>query len=369
MMQEFLRDDRTYATAVTLVEHEDEAVRRLGIVFNLVDKATWQFLADEITKVNILRVEYPTTRYDLAQDRREVVYFLSGWLLSSALSHVTRHKRDCPAFTSFVNSHQYEDAAQFVKVHPGLKGLEREVDRRNVKWRGLSLIFADASFFEFVYTLEDGYLHALKQPALFATYQGDLPAKILEVVSSATPVKMAFRRCVDSIRKEAGKGVVMRSYGVLFDFFLLKWHNMRMADYVKKLSNAQKVVKQRKDKSAEKGGDKGALRERLKSMVNKKTGVRTETRKPTTPERQKRVDLADSIGSRDFMRLTKGELGSRIKACGGVVSGRERQYGLRSMLRAIAPGVGEDVDPACRGESKQGEVTQIALQAFLWAQR
>ncbi|CAB1107374.1 unnamed protein product [Ectocarpus sp. CCAP 1310/34] len=236
MMQEFLRDDRTYATAVTLVKHEDEAVRRLGIVFNLVDKATWQFLADEITKVNILRVEYPTTR------------------------------------------HQYEDAAQFVKVHPGLKGLEREVDRRNVKWRGLSLIVADASFFEFVYTLEDGYLHALKQPALFATYQGDLPAKILEVVSSATPVKMAFRRCVDSIRKEAGKGIVMRSYGVLFDLNILKWHNMLMADYAKKLSNAQKVVKQRKDKSAEKGGDKGALRERLKSMVNKKTGVRTETR-------------------------------------------------------------------------------------------
>lgn len=333
-------------------------------------QATWHFLADEITKVNILRVEYPTTRYDLDQDRREVVYFLSGWLLSSALSHVTRHKRDGAAFTSFVNSHKYDDAAQFVQAHPRLKGLEREVDRRNVKWRGLSLIFADASFYEFAYTLEDGYLHALKKPALFATYHGDLPAKILEVVSSAAPVKKAFRLCVDYIREEAGRAVVNVSYDLLFDFFVLKWHNMRMADYAKKLSNAQRVVKQRKkDKGGQKGGDKGALRDRLKSMVTKKAGVRTEPREPTSPERRKRVELADAIGSRQFNGLTKEQLSSHITACGGVVTGRERQYDLRSMLRAIAPGIGEDVDPAFLGESKEGEATQIALRAFLRAQR
>lgn len=39
-MQEFLGDDRRYATAVDVVGDEHEAVRRLGIVSNLVDKVS-----------------------------------------------------------------------------------------------------------------------------------------------------------------------------------------------------------------------------------------------------------------------------------------------------------------------------------------
>lgn len=39
-----------------------------------------------------------------------------------------------------------------------------------VEWRSLSAIFVDEVFYELVLTLESGYFHALKNPALLAAY-------------------------------------------------------------------------------------------------------------------------------------------------------------------------------------------------------
>lgn len=321
--------------------------------------------------MNLVRVQYPAEQVQLDPDRGQVLYFLAGWLLSSALSHVKRHKAVGITFCPFVNSHKHAGAADFVRAHPELAGLESEVHRRNVPFRGLSLLFADAAFYNFVLTLETGYYDALKKPVLLATYLGDLPTKILEIVSSAKAVKEAFRLCVVSVVTGVGRG--LSGYDELFNFFMMKWHNMRMADFTRSLSRLQIILKkEKKDNRALRDrlrpADKGALRNRVRNSMNRSSGSRT-VPAPTSPQRAKRAEIADKIGSWEFGKLQKKDLVEHIVSCGGVATVKENRLTLRSMLKAIAPGIGDDVHEAFLGEAKEGEVLGIALQAYMSAKQ
>ncbi|CAM9957469.1 unnamed protein product [Hapterophycus canaliculatus] len=188
-----------------------------------------------ISSANLVDVTYPTTHLVLSKDQGQILFFLAGWLLSSALTRVSRDRRLGPVFCPFVDGHKHESAAEFKKAHPELSGLEEEVANR----MGLSLIFADAAFYEFVLALESGYYHSLKNPALLAMYSGDLPKTILEVVSSSVTVRVKFQRCVDSVEVRGGHGQALsnsRRFIGLFHFFMSKWHNMRMSDFAKRLT-------------------------------------------------------------------------------------------------------------------------------------
>ena len=156
---------------------------------------------EALEDVSRVKFTYPSLVLEPDMDRRQVLYYIAGWLLSSGLTRVTRDGRLSSSFLPFVNSHKYSTAEAFREAHPEAGGLEFEVVDRNVQWNGKGLIFASKTFFDFVYTLESGYRHALMKPALLATYLGDLPAEIFRVVSSASPVIDAWAHCVQLVRE------------------------------------------------------------------------------------------------------------------------------------------------------------------------
>lgn len=231
-----------------------------------------------ISSSNCCQVTYPSTQLTLAQDQAQILYFLTGWLLSSALTRVHRGRTLRPISCSFVNRHSYRDAEQFVRTHLELRGLEAEVSSWDVVWRGARLAYPDAAFYEFVLALESGYAHSLANPALFAMYPGDLPKAILEVVSSSMTVRCKFQQCVDSVDVEMrGNDAQLQSvagvFSELFHFFMSKWRNMHMADIAKRLSKVQAIVKRDKDTRAMRDrlidSDQQALRDMLHSVRKK----------------------------------------------------------------------------------------------------
>lgn len=300
------------------------------------------------------RVVYPTQVYILDMDRQQVVFYIAGWMLSQALTRVKRDGRLGPSFIPFVNVHKYDTQAAFLLAHPSLEGLELEVADRNVCWQGKGLFYAFATFFEFVYALERGYRHALKNPVLLATFLGDLPTEIFNVVSSAPAVKEAWANCVQIVR---GGGVVEEDaagkFDGLFTFMVMKWHRCRIGDYTKRMSKVSKSQKDAKAGSA-------AKRDELKIVSRKggsKSGV-THVGNKALSEKEKSVALAVSnVGSRAFSYFSAPDLKGYIKQCGGAdlipkqmkaKSKRsvEEEEGvreeLREILRKLCPGVGED---------------------------
>ncbi|CAM9341821.1 unnamed protein product [Ectocarpus sp. 12 AP-2014] len=164
--------------------------------FAILFLATLSLFTKALEDVSRARVTYPNLVIDLDADRRQVVFYIAGWMLSSALTRVNRDHRLRSSVMPFVNIHKYATAEAFVEAHPSYKGLEFEVADRNVCWHGKGLFFPSAPFFEFVYTLERGYHHALKNPLLLATFLGNLPTEIFNVLSSAAAVKDAWANCV-----------------------------------------------------------------------------------------------------------------------------------------------------------------------------
>ena len=72
-----------------------------------VVQATWHYMTQALSSINCCDVTYPSTQLSLAKDRAQLLYFLSGWLLSSALTRVNREHTLRPIFCLFVNRHKY----------------------------------------------------------------------------------------------------------------------------------------------------------------------------------------------------------------------------------------------------------------------
>ena len=191
---------------------------------------------------NFIKMSYPSSPFVLDDHQRCTVYHIAGRLMRSALARVKRDRKLAPAFLLFVKIHKYDTAEDFRKAHPGesYRGLEAVAEERNAKWEGKSLLFPFTSFLEFGLAVEVGCKSSLENPILVATYHGDLAPEILEMVSTAEPVKVAWARCAQHVtddRRGGGEqGWGSASFEALFQFVMQKRHNCGMYDYTRSLT-------------------------------------------------------------------------------------------------------------------------------------
>ena len=156
-------------------------IGELSLVMSSPQQVIEQTLTQALQNANFVNVTYPPFPMDLDVRQKRVLYHVVGWLLSSAQTRVKRDRRLYEAFVPFVNRHKYGSAEGFRTSHTDYeyRGLEVVVEERNMQREGRSLIFPSIPFFRFGLAVEVGYRASLENPALLATYQGDLPAEIL----------------------------------------------------------------------------------------------------------------------------------------------------------------------------------------------
>lgn len=320
--------------------------------------AWWQLVSERVFKQeldngNCVSVTYPDRDLQLDKGRAPVLYFMAGWLLSMALSRVQRERRLGPIFCPFVNAHKHASAHEFraKEIDARHRGLEVEVERRNEVWQGKSLIFPDGSFFDFVLTLETGYHNAFRNPVLLAAFLGDFPLKVREVVCQAAPVVAAWKRCVSHVgardRYQAG------AFDALFDFFISKWHNMRVGEYTKRLTKISRTM--RAEKSAAQ-----ALRPSLKAKSAGDKPQASEQQAGRTQEQEEEANrLRVEIDDATFRRLTRNELIKHIKAVGGRGYSGRNKTDLQGMLRTLVVGIGRPRSPESLLAAHLAETTHV----------
>lgn len=78
---------------------------------------------------------------------------------------------------------------------------------------------------------------------------GDLSKEILNAVSSSLTVRLKFQECVDSVEVDSkGRGGdTANGFNQLFDFFTMKWHKMRTADFAKRRFKSSDHYKERQE--------------------------------------------------------------------------------------------------------------------------
>lgn len=98
-------------------------------------QVTENALTQALRQANFVPLTYPDKVITLEVHQKRILYHLTGWLLSSALSRVQRDRRLGPAFLPFVNRHKHSSADEFRKAHPDqeFKGIELVVEERNVE--------------------------------------------------------------------------------------------------------------------------------------------------------------------------------------------------------------------------------------------
>lgn len=189
-------------------------------------------------------------------------------------------------------------------------------------------------------SLEVGYRGAMLDPALLATYLGDLPQEIFRVVSNADRVKAAWARCValvdDPSLGEAGAEGRGKGFGELFDLLVSKWHNCRMFVFTNNLTRVRKSMKEQKAAMA--------LRDLLKARAggSEKKGEgkkKALSRLRGPPMLKRHVRGADA-----WKGLRVADLKAYIKECGRSHPSSYKKADLQGLLRSIAPGIGTDSD-------------------------
>ena len=302
------------------------------------DKILVQRLAD----AHLIKVTYPTRPVDLDVHQERLVFNIGGWLLSSALSRVKRQPSLGPDFLPFVNTHKHDSAAEFRRLYPELRDLELVVEERNIQFEGKGLIFPSRIFYLFVRTLEVGYKAVMLNPALLATFLGDLPAEIKRVVSTAVPVKEAWARCVaevidPTLGSAGGKGH-KKQCNELFNLVVTKFHNCRIFAWTKELTTMKKTLKKRRAEMA--------LRDKLKAGVGDSGVRRAPKTKPSAPkvytqkQRDWQAQLNKFCGPESWEKMTIKDLRGWIKDCGGTPRTGLSKHELRQMLRSFAPRAG-----------------------------
>lgn len=227
------------------------------------------------------------------------------------------------------------------------------MEERSVKWEGKSPIFASAPFFLFVVAVEIGYRFSMENPSLLATYHRDLGSEILEVVSAAEPVKLAWACCAQMVPSGRGdRGLRQRGTGsflALFQFVMLKWHSCRMFEYARGLTSirkestqSEKAIAVRDDMSLR---DQGKVWEGASRGNASSAGKTKKDAPPITKEhRAKAAELAQRVGASSLQSLTDVHLREYIEECGVNPPRSMKKCDLQSLLRSLAPGIGLDTD-------------------------
>lgn len=141
---------------------------------------------------------------------------------------------------SVVNYNVYHTKDLAVQTEPELAPFVGEVGFRNDPANGQGLLFVRKAFFDFVLTIESGYFHSLKKTdTMLGTYMGDLPNEIFNVVRNSDVVKAAWEKML-SPNNSASPSV-----REVFDFLLTKWHNCRMGDHVRRVTETTKLCKEK----------------------------------------------------------------------------------------------------------------------------
>ncbi|CAB1113347.1 unnamed protein product [Ectocarpus sp. CCAP 1310/34] len=166
--EEFSSEPSIVRKALELGVDSRRVAHKLTCVFGAIDEVADKTLTQQTDAAHLVKVAYPAEDVDLDVHQRRLVYNIAGWLLSSALSRVSRQRSLGSAFLPFFNSHKVASAEEFREAYPHFSGLEFVVEERNNPWEGKGLIFASADFFLFVRALESGYRSSLLNPALLA---------------------------------------------------------------------------------------------------------------------------------------------------------------------------------------------------------
>lgn len=183
---------------------------------------------------NMVSLRYPTTKTQVTQARAKVLYFIAGWLLSRVWKHIRKRRLQGTEWMDVVDSNKHADGKSAVQKELILRELVGEVERRNDAVNGAGLLFVTVDFFEFVYSLEVGYFHILSRPQHLGAYLGDLPGEMLRVVGGAPEVQDVWRRCCP----EGADPAITHE---VFMFILHKWHNCRMGDYTRRVSQVSSL--------------------------------------------------------------------------------------------------------------------------------
>lgn len=213
------------------------ATKATSLVLSSPEQADEKILMQLLHGANFVKAVCPTFPRGLDAHQRRIVYHITGWLLRSALTRVTRDESMVPEFLPFVNANKYDTAEEFRTAHPGeeYKGLEGVVEENNVMWGGKSLVFPSAPFFEFGLAVETGYRLSMGNRVFVATYHGDLDSDVLERVSTSEPVKLAWARCAQLVKDDQGggrgQGLGTARFNALFSFVMQKWHDCSMLAY------------------------------------------------------------------------------------------------------------------------------------------
>ncbi|CAM9437215.1 unnamed protein product, partial [Hapterophycus canaliculatus] len=199
-----------------------------------VHEELYRLFVQRMKEVNMVSLRYPEMMTKMTRPRAKVLYFVAGWLLSKVWKHVRRRNIKEKEWMDIVDHKKHPNGQTAVETEGVLEGLVEEVQRRNDEVNGAGLLFVKAVFFELVYCLEVGYFHVLSQPRFLGAYLGDLPGELLRVVSEATKVKESWVPCCPP-------GAEPTVAHEVFMFILHKWHNCRMGDYTRRVSEVSSI--------------------------------------------------------------------------------------------------------------------------------
>lgn len=227
-----------------------------------------------------------------------------------------------------------------------MRGVEVEVARRNEVFEGKSLQFASSEFFSLVQRWEEGYRHAFSKPYLLATFMGDLPGEIRRVVGAADAVKIQWKRCVSAA---SGWNPDPSADQALYDFILQNFHNVRFAEYCRRLGMVSEQFKREK-------ATQQALRAKLKGARSSTKcqprqgladGGGASSENSGLHARAKEDLIARKFTDQFFGKLTNAQLRQYIQDVGGNLKGQSKatKIDLQAQLKVLVPGI------ICSGEN------------------
>ena len=94
----------------------------------------------------------------------------------------------------------------------------------------------------------------MENPALLATYHGDVGPEILKMVSTAERVKMVSARCAQMVPDEGSdvgaQQPISDRFDELFNFTMFEWHNCRVYESTRGLTSFMKELRRQKGAAA-----------------------------------------------------------------------------------------------------------------------
>jgi len=196
-------------------------------LFSLLQEV-YNFFVEERRRANAIKLSYPSTQYFISQPRGQVLYYICGWMASRAWTH-QRRRNLSPDWCRIVE-HNTDQSSEMARARNPMVGQFVEaVDRKNDLRNGPGLLYPMMQWVEFVFALETGYFHFLKDPMYLEAFLWDFPAEIFKVVSEEEYVKDMWQKCCPP-------GVDQTVFWECFIFVVEKFHNFRMGEYAKSLT-------------------------------------------------------------------------------------------------------------------------------------